>query len=114
MKTTVPSNDELMVGHGTLYEAYKACSKSANKPPQNNFNCPNCGAAVTGDKCIYCGTIFHDFTSLTVNESTYLIIKVNDRTYIVKAILQDLTSEFALGSIPELLMRFAILPMENG
>lgn len=23
-------------------------------------NCPNCGAAITGDKCEFCGTIFHN------------------------------------------------------
>lgn len=91
MKTTVPNNEQ----------------------SQNNFNCLNCGAAVTWDKCKYCGTIFHDFTSLTVNESSYLIINIDDRKYLVKAVLQDVTGECVLGSIPELSMRFRILPMDN-
>lgn len=24
-----------------------------------DLNCPNCGAPITGDKCEYCGTVFH-------------------------------------------------------
>ena len=25
---------------------------------QKQYNCPNCGAPVTGDRCEYCGTVF--------------------------------------------------------
>lgn len=25
------------------------------------YNCPNCGAPITGDKCEYCGTVFHHY-----------------------------------------------------
>lgn len=32
-------------------------------PPKKEdrlYNCPNCGAPITGDKCEYCGTMFRD------------------------------------------------------
>lgn len=27
-------------------------------------NCPNCGAVITGPKCEYCGTVFHNYRPL--------------------------------------------------
>lgn len=30
------------------------------------YNCPNCGAPITGDKCEYCGTVFMDREEDTV------------------------------------------------
>ena len=57
------------------------------------LNCPNCGQPITADKCEYCGTVFYDFTTIDLNGSSYLRIKVNNHIYTVKAILTNFSVE---------------------
>ncbi len=54
------------------------------------LNCPNCNAPVDGEKCEYCGTVFHDFTSLSFDKPTYIKIDVGGGKMIAKAYLSDL------------------------
>ena len=39
--------------------------------------CPNCGAAIQGDTCEYCGTQFFDFACVDTSKPFYLKIKHN-------------------------------------
>lgn len=43
------------------------------------FNCPNCGAPITAEKCEYCGTVFYDFFALDVGKISYMKIRYNDK-----------------------------------
>ena len=44
---------------------------------RKKLDCPQCGAAITDEKCPYCGAVFYDFSTLTLNEPCYIKIKVN-------------------------------------
>lgn len=44
-------------------ELRKSMGMEPIPPPKKEerlYNCPNCGAPITGDKCEYCGTVFRD------------------------------------------------------
>ena len=36
------------------------------------FDCPQCGAAITDEKCPYCGAVFYDFSAITISEPCYI------------------------------------------
>lgn len=40
-----------------------------------NNTCPNCGSALTGEKCSYCGTLFFDFACLDFEHPFYIKFK---------------------------------------
>lgn len=49
------------------------------------FNCPNCGAPITADRCIYCGTTFIDWTAVDMEKANYIKIKHDGHIALVKA-----------------------------
>lgn len=53
------------------------------------YNCPNCGAPITNEKCPYCGTIIYDFTVIDTQHPCYIKIKDNDKIIILKAQTKD-------------------------
>ena len=53
---------------------------------REKLNCPNCGAAITGAKCEYCGTIFYDFANIELYKAGYLRMKIGDALNIFKAV----------------------------
>lgn len=44
---------------------------------RDKTNCPNCGAALDGDKCAFCGTTFYDFSSIEEGKPCYMRIRSN-------------------------------------
>lgn len=56
-------------------------------------SCPNCGAAIEGDKCQFCGTTFIDFACLDTEQPFYLKFKKNGKIYISKVRLTSLMIE---------------------
>lgn len=42
-------------------------------------NCPHCGAAITTEKCPYCGTLFYDFAVIDTDKPFYIKIKNGNR-----------------------------------
>lgn len=36
------------------------------------YNCPNCGAPITGEKCEYCGTVFNAETANRASDEHYI------------------------------------------
>lgn len=52
-----------------------------NKNGSYEKNCPNCGAAIEGEKCPYCGTVFIDFACVEIDKPFWLKLKVGDRIY---------------------------------
>jgi hypothetical protein len=56
-----------------------------NKPIRP-ISCPNCGAAVSGSKCEFCGSIFWDFADMEIGKAAFVRIRIRDKTFICKAI----------------------------
>ena len=52
--------------------------------------CPNCGAAIEGEKCLYCGTLFIDFACIDTQKPFYLKIKNSETVLVAKVILNTL------------------------
>ena len=60
----------------------------------SNFNCPNCGAPISGDRCDYCGTQFIDCTTLRPDKAFYLKYSPDGKkTIVAKVILESARHE---------------------
>lgn len=60
----------------------------------SNFNCPNCGAPISGDRCEYCGTQFIDCTTLRPDKAFYLKYSPDGKkTIVTKVILESARHE---------------------
>lgn len=46
-------------------------------------SCPNCGAAIEGDTCKFCGTLFVDFACVDTNKPFYMKVKRQDGTIVI-------------------------------
>lgn len=60
---------------------------------RKELNCPNCGSAITAEKCPYCGAVFYDFTAIKVNdvnEPCYVKIKYGDCVLMAEVIVSDM------------------------
>lgn len=66
---------------------------------RKELNCPNCGSAITAEKCPYCGAVFYDFTAIKVNEPCYVKIKYGDEVLMAEVIASE--------------MRVTITPVES-
>jgi len=66
----------------------------------SNFNCPNCGAPISGDRCEYCGTQFIDCTTLRPDKAFYLKYSPDGKkTIVAKVILESARHEIEHGDI---------------
>lgn len=54
------------------------------------FNCPNCGAPITQDKCPYCGTVFLDFAAIQVGAPSYVKFKIGDSYLCARLVVDSL------------------------
>lgn len=45
------------------------------------LNCPNCGAPITKDFCPYCGSVFLDWATFSVEQPTFVKIQTPDGKY---------------------------------
>ena len=77
----------------------------------SSFNCPNCGAPITGDKCEYCGTHFIDCT-MDTEKPFYIKIRVGNSIYVDKVFLRNMDREVIPGefSIPSRCFRGLMRP----
>lgn len=57
---------------------------------RKELNCPNCGSAITQEKCPYCGAVFYDFTAIDVNEPCYVKIKYGDDVLMAEVIVSEM------------------------
>ena len=66
----------------------------------SNFNCPNCGAPISGDRCEYCGTQFIDCTTLRPDKAFYLKYSPDGKkTIVAKVILESARHEIEHNDI---------------
>lgn len=60
----------------------------------SNFNCPNCGAPISGDRCEYCGTQFIDCTTIRPDKAFYLKYSQDGKkTIVAKVVLESARHE---------------------
>lgn len=54
---------------------------------RKQLTCPQCGAAITDEKCPYCGAVFYDFSTITLQEPCYIRIKAKagDENFLITA-----------------------------
>ena len=57
------------------------------------FNCPNCGAPISNEKCPYCGTVFYDFTVIDTKNPCYIKIKDENHIIMMKVIPKNIDIE---------------------
>lgn len=55
------------------------------------YNCPNCGAGITGESCQYCGTVIYDFAAIQLGKPSYVKIMHNDTMYMFRMIVDNLS-----------------------
>ena len=55
---------------------------------EKTFNCPNCAAPISGEKCKYCGTVIYDFASIKLDDISYLKISNGNQILRLKVILK--------------------------
>lgn len=54
-------------------------------------NCPNCGAAITEEKCPYCGVLFYDFAAMEMDKPFYIKFRSGPKVYRAKVLLDSLS-----------------------
>lgn len=98
---------------------------------KGTYNCPNCGAPITAEKCPYCGTLFYDFSTIEVGKPSYIKIKHKGKIVMCKAFLTEcsfnlqnqyaqhrplgaLSREVIVGQTAEITMGFSVASDENG
>lgn len=68
-----------------ITEVFRNGHLQPGRPKDGEFNCPNCGAPITDEKCPYCGTVFYDFTTLNLDETSYVKFKYKGKIFVCQA-----------------------------
>lgn len=55
------------------------------------YNCPNCGAGITGESCQYCGTVIYDFAAIQLGKPSFVKLAHNGGIYMFRMIVDDFT-----------------------
>ena len=60
----------------------KIPSIKPGSPKISIYNCPNCGAEMSGEKCPYCGTVLYDFGNIDLERPQYIKIRHGGKIFI--------------------------------
>lgn len=63
------------------------------------YNCPNCGAPISNTECPYCGTVFYDFTSISDEDPSYIILNVNKQAVVFRGIMRSVNIEYSPNTL---------------
>ena len=75
-------------------------------------NCPNCGAPIDYElqKCSYCGTLYYDLSSMSLEEPFFLRLTIHGvETIIALCRLDDLTIEMGKDCLTTIQMNLSCL-----
>lgn len=78
------------------------------------LNCPNCGAAIQGTKCQYCGTVFYVFASIRDDAPTYISIKYAGNYLVFRARMMTTELYMERDALPNVTVDFMVLPDDEG
>lgn len=67
------------------------------------YNCPNCGAGITGERCEFCGTVIYDFAAIQIGKPSYVKIMHNNAICMFRMIVDDFSvrHEVQTAEIPD-------------
>ena len=63
------------------------------------YNCPNCGAGITGERCEFCGTVIYDFAALQTGAPSFVKIMHNGAIYMMRMIVDEFSMRFERDTI---------------
>lgn len=63
------------------------------------YNCPNCGAPISNTECPYCGTVFYDFTSISDEDPSYIILNVKKQAVVFRGIMRSVNIEYMSNAL---------------
>lgn len=63
------------------------------------YNCPNCGAGITGERCEFCGTVIYDFAALQTGAPSFVKIVHNGAIYMMRMIVDEFSMRFERDAI---------------
>lgn len=70
--------------------AFNFCAYLKGDKLKQQNNCPNCGAAITEEKCPYCGVLFYDFAAMELDKPFYIKFRSGPKVYRAKVLLNSL------------------------
>lgn len=56
-------------------------SLKPGSPKSSVYNCPNCGAEMSGEKCPCCGTVLYDFGNIDLERPQYIKIRHGEKNF---------------------------------
>lgn len=92
-------------------------------------NCPNCGAIISEEKCPYCGTLFYDFSTISMDKPCFIKVRIGNKIMRLLVRPQSFTIEqscdthvyyadnkavhYMPSELHQLSLDFMVLPHEN-
>ena len=63
------------------------------------YNCPNCGAGITGESCEFCGTVIYDFAAIQLGKPSYVKFMKDDQIYIFRMYVDNLSIRHEVDAV---------------
>lgn len=60
---------------------------------REHLTCPQCGAPITGTECKFCGAVFYDFSTLSMDKPCYIKLKTGKIINMFKAIVTKINCD---------------------
>ena len=76
------------------------------------YNCPNCGAGITGEKCEFCGTVIYDFAAIQLGKPSFVKLMHNGDIYMLRMIVDDFTLRHEVQTV-ELCDNYGRVPLSR-
>lgn len=89
-------------------------SLKPGSPKSSVYNCPNCGAEMSGEKCPCCGTVLYDFGNIDLERPQYIKIRHGEKIFICHVRYTDCEITSTFGEDNTVRLEFNVLPDSNG
>lgn len=96
------------------FTSFKDVPFEPGSPKNGDFNYPNCGAGISGEKCPYCGTVFYDFASFNLDRPQYVKIRYGGKIVACHVIGTGCEMSIAFYEHPKLRLELNMVPDTNG
>jgi len=63
------------------------------------YNCPNCGAGITGEQCQFCGTVIYDFAAIQLGRPSFVKLAHNGTIYMFRMIVDDFSMRHEVHTV---------------
>lgn len=89
-------------------------SLKPGSPKSGVFNCPNCGAEISDDRCPYCGTVLYDFGNIDLERPQYIKIRHGEKIFICHVRYTGCEMTQTCEEFDAVHLEFDVLPDSNG